>query len=431
VFAFGHNVTVAVRGSALGGSASTPYVLGGLLHSGVAYVIENCALTGFSRAVAPSVVLYNGPRVALGCNAWRPSVDRPSVALSRAVLMLPGPWVTYTRGAEGAYCPRPTTSMSATCSAETRTMVVAAIPATPPAVAALAAMTAPAAAVGFLAAATGGGALDLQSLALLGAMECSGASGVLSVGSMRYLLSPLADRGPVAVAFGNVAIVAGAALLHLAAVLAVRRVRGLTLVGAMVAALFPALPLLVLLYLLPGTLRAALVLLWSARGAGAAAGALVALAIVGAVAACTYAGARLLPDVAFEAYPEELLPRRAVLRALYPSGRWVPEATRRQYGPLLSAVRGRRRALAMQAEWYAVALALVTSADAWPSHCAAQYAAVAAVAYASACVYAVARPCRAAAASALNALSLVALATAAAVVALGASGGLSPTAAAS
>ena len=276
MFAFGHNVTVAVRGSALGGSASTPYLLGGLLNNGVAYVIENCALTGFSRAVAPSMVLYNGPRLALGCNAWQPSLSEPAVPLSRAVLMLPGPWVTYTRGVEGAYCLSPTASLSST---NTATLAVAVIPATLPTVATLAALTSPAAALGFLAAATGGAALDLQSLALLGAMECSGASGVLSVRSMRYLLSPLADLGPIAVALGNVAIVAGAALLHLAAVLALRRVRGLTLVGAMVAALFPALPLLVLFFLLPGTLRAALVLLWSARGAGAAAGALVALAI--------------------------------------------------------------------------------------------------------------------------------------------------------
>jgi hypothetical protein len=118
MFIIGNNVTVAVRGSALGGSASTPYLLGGLLNNGVAYVIENCTLTGFSRAVAPSMILYNGPRVALGCNAWQPSLSEPAVPLSRAVLMLPGSWVTYRRGVEGVYCPRVTVSVSLSATIE-------------------------------------------------------------------------------------------------------------------------------------------------------------------------------------------------------------------------------------------------------------------------------------------------------------------------
>jgi hypothetical protein len=119
VNATGRNVTVAVRGSALGGSASTPYLLGGQLNDGVAYVIENCTLTGFSRAVAPSMALYNGPRVALGCNAWRPSLAEPAVPLSRDVLALPGDWVTYTqRGGDGPYCLRPTASLTATATQE-------------------------------------------------------------------------------------------------------------------------------------------------------------------------------------------------------------------------------------------------------------------------------------------------------------------------
>jgi hypothetical protein len=85
----------------------------------------------------------------------------------------------------------------------------------------------------------------------------------------------------------------------------------------------------------------------------------------------------------------------------------------------------------MQAEWYAVALALATSVDARPSHCALQYAAVSALAWASAAVYAIARPCRAAAVNVLNVVSLCAFGASTAASALGASGVvLGPSAAA-
>ena len=195
--------------------------------------------------------------------------------------------------------------------------------------------------------------------------------------------------------------------------------------------MFPALTLSLMFFLVPGTLRAAFSLLWSGGVAGIVEGLCAALCVLGALAACTYGGARLLLEMDFERYPEEILPRSALLRTLYPSGRWVPDAQRRQYGPLLSAVHGRRRALAMQAEWYAAAMALVTSVDARPSHCALQYGVAAAVAYASALVYGVLRPCRAPASNVLNCASLCANGSMAAVLALGAVGSLSGNAAAS
>jgi hypothetical protein len=292
-----------------------------------------------------------------------------------------------------------------------------------------AAATSPAAAFGFAGAALGTGAvLDLQPLALVGLMPCGGEP---PVGALRYLLSPFADMGPVAVSAGNVGLIAGASLLHFLVVELARLSRRLRWTGAMVAAWFPAASLLVLFLLTAGTLQAAFSLLWTFRAGGAAAGAVAALCVVGAVALCTWAGAHLLPEFAFEPYPDAVLPRRWLLRALLPCGRWAPDACRQQYGPLLAAVHGRRRCLAMQAEWYAVALALATSVDARPSHCALQYAAVSALAWASAAVYAIARPCRAAAVNVLNVVSLCAFGASTAASALGARGAvLGPSAAA-
>jgi hypothetical protein len=85
----------------------------------------------------------------------------------------------------------------------------------------------------------------------------------------------------------------------------------------------------------------------------------------------------------------------------------------------------------MQAECYAAAMALVTSVDARPSHCALQYGVAAAVAYASALVYGVLRPCRAPASNVLNCASLCANGSMATVLALGAVGSFDGNAAAS
>jgi hypothetical protein len=173
-----------------------------------------------------------------------------------------------------------------------------------------------------------GGALPLQSLAVLSAMPCASPEGMQSAGPMRYLLSPLYDLGWGAVAAGNIGVSLAVPLLHCGVGAMMRAVRvAPSLPDALVLAQFPSWSFALACLLFQGACQSAFTLLATGGGVEVLLGAAGAAYVVAFLTVAQFVALRHTAALRF--FPYDFGRRHGAAAAwVLPVGRWGPPLLR-------------------------------------------------------------------------------------------------------